>query len=331
MGDLHEALYYKTDETDEVRCLLCPHVCEIYPSRFGKCGVRSNKSGKLFSLNYARVSSISMDPIEKKPLYHYYPGEQILSIGTIGCNFKCPFCQNWSISQGGATTRGMTVESIVNLAVDNGSFGIAYTYNEPFIWYEFVLETAKLARERGLKNVLVTNGYINHDPLKEMLPYIDAMNIDLKSFDDDFYRTICGGRLDPVLNTITESFHAGCHIELTNLIITDLNDNMDMIENMVGWVSELSRDIPFHFSRYFPNYHLENQATDINKIHNARKIALNHLNYVYTGNITDDESSSTYCPNCKSAVVSRAGYHIDLSGFENGKCSKCGHQIAIIH
>jgi len=282
---LKEALYWDKID-DKVACHLCPHECKMVNGLVGICGVRRNIDGKLYSLVYGETTSVSLDPIEKKPLYHYHSGEYILSMGTKGCNFKCPFCQNWEISQVlEAPTENVTSEWVVKKAREAKSFGIAYTYNEPFIWYEFVLDTAKLARKERLENVLVTNGYVNPEPLEEMLPFIDAMNIDLKSIDDDFYRKVCRGRVGPVLHTIKRSAES-CHVELTNLIIPDLNDSDDDLTRLVDWIYDnVGPETPLHFSRYFPCYKLDKPTTPIETLKRAEGIAKKKLKYVHLGNI----------------------------------------------
>ena len=282
---MKEALYWeKTDGS--VHCLLCPHDCKIVNGVTGICGVRQNLNGKLYSLVYGETTSVSLDPIEKKPLYHYHPGENILSLGTKGCNFKCPFCQNWAISQDlEAQTQKITSRWAVDKAKESKSFGIAYTYNEPFIWYEFVLETANLARSEGLENVLVTNGYVNPKPLEEILPFIDAMNIDLKSIDDEFYRKYCKGSLEPVLYTIKRSAKS-CHVELTNLIIPGLNDSEESFMRLVDWIyNNIGSEAPLHFSRYFPCYKLDQPVTPKETLEKAYRIAKKKLKNVYLGNI----------------------------------------------
>ena len=282
---MKEALYWeKTDGA--VHCLLCPHDCKIVNGVTGVCGVRRNIDGKLYTLVYGEATSVSLDPIEKKPLYHYHPGENILSLGTKGCNFKCPFCQNWAISQDlEAQTQKATSQWVVDKAKECNSFGIAYTYNEPFIWYEFVLDTAKLAEKEGLENVLVTNGYVNPEPLEEMLPFVGAMNIDLKSIDDEFYRKYCKGTLGPVLHTIKRSTKA-CHVELTNLVIPGLNDSDDDFSRLVDWIYEnVGVDVPLHFSRYFPCYKMERPATSRETLDRAYMIAKKKLKNVYLGNV----------------------------------------------
>ena len=284
---MKEALYYKKLNNDSVQCLLCPKLCKIKEGKSGFCGARENIGNKLFSNIYSRVSSMGMDPIEKKPLYHFYPGSLILSLGTIGCNFACPFCQNWQISQErNVPTHEMSPSEAVKKALETSSIGIAYTYSKPMIWYEYVMDTAKLAREKGLKNVLVTNGYINEKPLKELLPFIDAMNIDLKAFDEKFYEEICKGKLETVLKTIKTS-SASCHVEITNLIIPGLNDTTRHFENLVNWIAKnIEVDTPLHFSRYFPHYKMKTgSATPIETLNQAYKIAKKKLRCVYLGNI----------------------------------------------
>ena len=283
---MKEALYYK-QENDKIRCLLCPNDCLIADGKIGLCGVRINKENKLYTEVYNRVTSVSLDPVEKKPLYHYHRGQYILSLGTKGCNFACPWCQNWRISQNKNTpTEEMTKEKAVQEAKDTKSFGIAYTYNEPFIWFEFVLECAKFARENGLENVLVTNGYVKKDPLEEMLPYIDAMNIDIKSIEERFYKEHCLGKLKPVLQNTKRSFDAGVHIEITNLIISTLNDSDKNITELVDWVYEnLGSDTPLHFSRYFPCHKMTIPPTPVKTLERAKQIADKKLKYVYLGNV----------------------------------------------
>jgi len=283
---MKEALYYKK-EHDKVRCLLCPNCCLIAEDKKGRCGVRVNKQGKLYSEIYNRVTSVALDPIEKKPLYHYHRGEYILSLGTKGCSFVCPWCQNWTISQDRtAPTEAITTDEVIGKAKQTGSFGIAYTYNEPFIWFEFVLECCKKAHDNGLENVFVTNGYINKDPFNEILPYIDAMNIDVKSIDEDFYKKYCLGALAPVLENVKTAKAKGIHIELTNLIIPTLNDSKETLEELVDWMVEnVGCNVPLHFSRYFPCYKTSIPPTPIATLKMAKEIAEKKLKYVYLGNV----------------------------------------------
>lgn len=283
---MKEALYYEKLDSNRVHCHLCPTECLIADGRRGACGIRINKGGTLYAEAYGKTTGIALDPIEKKPLYHFHPGEYILSTGTKGCNLHCDFCQNWHISQNlDAPTEEITSEMLIEMARARGSFGIAYTYNEPFIWYEFVLDTAKLAKAQGLANVLVTNGYVNMAPLEGILPYIDAMNIDLKSFDEGFYSKICRGRLKPVLEVIKRSAK-DCHIELTTLLIPTLNDSEEMIRKEAGWIYDnLGPDVPLHFSRYFPCYKMSLPPTPLASLEMAGRIAREKLKHVYLGNV----------------------------------------------
>ena len=283
---MREAAYYETLPGMRVRCRLCPHGCGIAEGKAGLCGVRVNRSGRLFSANYGRAASVALDPIEKKPLYRFHPGKQILSVGTVGCNLACSFCQNWSISKEVQTpTQPVSGSELVSTARKLGSFGIAYTYNEPFVWYEFVRETAEAARAAGLENVLVTNGYVTLEPLEEVLPYIDAANIDIKSIRDGFYQKMCNGSVAPVLETV-RTMAAACHVELTNLIVPGENDSDEDIRGLVDWIVRfLGPEVPLHFSRYFPCYRMTVPATPAATLERAASLAREKLKYVYLGNI----------------------------------------------
>jgi len=324
---MQEAKYYQKLEDNRIECQLCPQKCIIAEGKVGFCRVRINLKGTLYTKIYQQISSCALDPIEKKPLYHFYPGSEILSLGTLGCNFKCPFCQNWEISQSEVPTRSSTSLEIIEYARRCNSIGIAYTYNEPFIWYEYVYETAQLAHQHKLVNVLVTNGFVNEEPLREILPLIDAMNIDLKSISNDFYRNYCRGELEPVLRTIKIS-SGFCHVELTNLIIPTLNDSLDNIQKLVDWVADLNPEMPLHFSRYFPHYKMTIPPTPVETLVQAWVLARKKLKFVYLGNILDPKTSTTYCPVCNKPLISRQGYSIDFNYVEGGKCKYCGEKIA---
>lgn len=326
---MKEALYYEKSQHTRVKCNLCPHNCLIKENSVGRCDVRKNHKGKLFSLNYGRISSWGMDPIEKKPLYHFYPGSYIFSIGSIGCNFECRFCQNWQIAQcNDVKTMKTTAETIVEEAkTRDGNVGIAFTYSEPMVWYEFVLETAKLAKTKGLKTAVITNGFINQEPLKELLSFIDAMNIDVKAYTQDFYKTYTKGRLTPVLKTV-ETAVDNCHIEVTNLIIPGLNDSEQEAEAFSSWLASINPDIPLHITRYFPNYKMNIQPTPLATLEKLRETALKKLNYVYIGNVLG--GSTTYCPECGKPLIKRNGY-IWNGGLKNNKCKACGKEINIIY
>ncbi|NLL96320.1 MAG: AmmeMemoRadiSam system radical SAM enzyme [Clostridiaceae bacterium] len=283
-----KAQYYTKLDNGVVHCQLCPHNCHIRPDKKGICKVRANSDGELYAESYGQLSSLALDPIEKKPLYRFYPGSLILSTGSYGCNFSCSFCQNYSISMGKPETAFISPENLVYKAFrlkDSGNIGLAYTYNEPFISFEYVLDCCKLIKDRGLKNVLVTNGYVQEAPLLEMLPYIDAMNIDLKSFSPDFYKEICTGNVEIVKRTI-ETASKSCHIEITCLVIPGLNDSEEEIGDMARWLSSLSPDIPLHLSRFFPRHKmLDKEITPRATLEKAARIASRYLDHVYLGNI----------------------------------------------
>jgi len=283
---MKEAAYYEMLTGMRVLCRLCPHACRIGEGCAGLCGVRVNKSGRLYSSNYGRAASIGLDPIEKKPLYRFHPGKSIFSIGTVGCNLACSYCQNWTISKEvGTPTQPLTSAGVIAAARRLGSFGVAYTYNEPFVWYEFVRETAEKARAEGLENVLVTNAFVNLEPLEEILPYIDAANIDIKSVRDSFYKKMCHGSVAPVLETV-RTMAASCHVELTNLIIPGENDSEEDIRDLVDWIAKnLGTDVSLHLSRYFPCYKLTTPATPVETLEKAAVLARRKLKHVYLGNL----------------------------------------------
>lgn len=288
MEESRKALYFEPLEESKVRCVLCPHHCLIASGKSGICGVRENRSGQLYGTSYGEITSISLDPIEKKPLARFHPGSSILSVGSFGCNLKCSFCQNHGISMEKPDSLYLSPRELVDKAlalVPRGNIGIAYTYNEPLISYEYVLDCSRLARREGLKNVLVTNGYISQDPLAELLAFIDAMNIDLKSFQDDFYLNICGGLTSPVKQTITMSSET-CHVEITTLIIPGANDSEREMEDLAKWLASVDPAIPLHINRFFPRYKMQDRPpTPVQTIHTLAGIARKHLAYVYTGNL----------------------------------------------
>lgn len=285
---MKKAMYFEKIENGKVHCRLCPHNCVISPDKNGACGARKNVDGQLYSLNYGKVSSFAMDPIEKKPLHRFHPGSLLLSAGSFGCNLKCSFCQNWTISHENPETVEISSRFIVDEALkyrDKGCIGIAYTYNEPMIWYEFVYDTSKAARKAGLKNVLVTNGFVNREPLEEILPFIDAMNIDIKAFTAKFYKDICKASLDDVKRTV-EISAAKCHVELTTLVIPGLNDSIEEIGAIARWIADINPEIPLHLSRFFPNYLMRDKpATPRKTLERAGDEARKYLKYVYLGNL----------------------------------------------
>ncbi len=329
---LHEAMFYDKLEGDAVQCRLCPLNCTIKKSQTGVCGVRENIGGKLFSKVYGKPVAIHIDPIEKKPLYHFLPGTKILSLATAGCNLRCNFCQNWEISQSKPDelrAYSTTPEDVVKMAIENGCKSIAFTYTEPTIFYEYMLDIAKLAHETGIFTVWVTCGYINEEPLKTLLPWIDAANIDLKGFSEDFYNTYTTGDLAPVLRSIELSHEASIELEITNLIIPGANDDPEIIRRMCGWLKDtVGVDTPLHFSRFFPNFRLTNRpATPEKTLDMAWNIAQEAgLRYVYLGNIRTDKED-TYCPNCGKKLIDRTGYRINFNDVVDGKCKHCGFDI----
>jgi len=330
-GSFAEALFWEQREGDRVQCLLCPHECRLAPGQRGLCRVRQNVDGVLRTLNHGRVSSVNLDPIEKKPLFHFHPGAVILSLGTVGCNLACAFCQNWEIAHREPGTRGLTPAHAVALATSRpDNLGIAYTYNEPFIWYEFVLETAKLVKEAGLKNVLVTNGYVNEEPLRKLLPLVDALNVDIKSMRDRFYRELCRGRAEPPRRTVEIAKEMGCLVEVTNLVIPNWNDGDDDLRALIDWVAKVDADIPLHFSRYHPDYEMSEPPTPVETLVRAREMAREKLHYVYLGNVWVEGAEDTTCPHCGRVVVERRGFSVAKAAVKDGRCEFCGGTVAIV-
>lgn len=278
----------KDGEKKIIQCLLCPHVCTIPAGKTGLCRVRFNDQGELKLINYGKVTAAALDPIEKKPLKRYMPKSRVFSLGTFGCNFTCGFCQNWKIAQQeGPPYHCLSPREAVVKALELepfGNIGIAYTYSEPLMWFEYVLETAKLARQNGLKNILVTNGYINSRPLKELLPYLDAVNLDIKSFSEGFYQDVCQGKLQPVLDN-ARLFAESCHLEITTLLVPGLNDSTQEIKELASWIASINEHIPLHLSRYFPNYRFNFPPTPVEKMYEAKKTAEQYLKHVFVGNL----------------------------------------------
>jgi pyruvate formate lyase activating enzyme len=312
-----------------VRCRLCPHRCRIPEGKAGICGVRENRGGTLFAATYGKAAAVAVDPVEKKPLFHFHPGARILSIGSVGCNFRCDFCQNWHLVLRQVPVEPVRIGDLLQTARREGSVGIAYTYNEPLIQFEFVLECSKAFRAAGMKNVLVTNGYVCPEPLSELLPFVDAMNIDLKSMDPAFYRKICGGDLDPVLATIRAAAKA-THVELTTLLYTGHNDADDQVRMVVDFVAETDREIPLHISRYFPMHRATAPPTPPDRLAAACRIARERLPYVYVGNARLPGAEDTVCPACRATVIRREAYHVDARGLSGDRCAACGARLRFV-
>jgi pyruvate formate lyase activating enzyme len=321
---VHTASYW-TQADDLILCQLCPHLCRIKPGQVGRCGVRRNAAGVLVAETYGLISSLALDPIEKKPLFHVKPGTGILSLGSAGCNFRCSFCQNWSISQKRPPLSALSSAELIREAQSAGAVGIAYTYNEPLMNYEYVLECARAARDQGLLNVLVTNGYLNPAPRDELLPWIDALNIDLKGIRPEFYRRFCGAKLEPVQEFIRTAV-GRCYVELTHLIVTGGNDNEQDLQALVDWVASVSPEIPLHFSRYFPQYHWDQPPTDVAWLKRAWEIGRAKLKWVYVGNVPGQDDS-TRCPDCGELLIERRGYQVGSVHIQNSRCPKCQRKV----
>jgi len=330
-----EALLYAPIENGKVQCALCAHRCRIEPGEYGICGVRKNDNGTLMTLVYGSLIAANVDPIEKKPLYHFLPGTPSLSVATVGCNFRCGFCQNWQISQVGQEentpthTPPYSPEAVVTAARNNNCRSIAYTYTEPTIFFEFAFDTAKAAAEQGLKNVFVTNGYMTSEAIHKIRPYLHAANIDLKSFRDDFYRKICKARLAPVLASIRQMHEQGIWIELTTLIVPGQNDSEDELTAIARFIAEVDPSIPWHISRYHPDYKYDHApATPEPVLRQAERIGRDAgLKYIYIGNLPG-ESNTTRCPGCGEILIRRDRFAASTNRIRDGKCPGCGETIA---
>lgn len=323
-----EAQYYQKKD-ENIVCLLCPHHCLIAPGKLGICRARKNNGGKLWAVNYGRTVSVAVDPIEKKPLYHFYPGHPVLSIAPNGCNMKCPFCQNWQISQQPTPTEYLSPETLLNLVRDYNLIGVSYTYTEPFIWFEYLIDAGTMLKKAGFKNILVTNGLIEEEPLQQLLPLVDAMNIDLKTLNPTKYRRILGGDLDAVKRTI-EIAQKGCHCEITYLIVTGFNDSEEEMKDLVDYLASIDPKTVLHLSRYFPHYKYKKEATPVETIDRAYAIAKEKLDFVYLGNIADKKGQDTICPSCGQTIIKRDSYQVKVLGLSDGKCQRCGEDIKII-
>ncbi len=320
-----------------MRCLLCPQRCRIAEGEAGFCGARKVMQGELYTATYGLCAAVHWDPVEKKPLYHFHPGRPILSLGTLGCNFSCSFCQNWSLARGNPETETgclrLSPEQVLQMLRREGGpeevLGVAYTYNEPTVWYEFIFDTARLLHSHGYRNVMVTNGFISREALLQLLPFIDAFNIDVKAFSDHFYRRYCRGMRRPVLKTV-ELAASRSHVEVTCLLIPTLNDDPAEIEALSDWLAEINPNIPLHFSRYFPRYEMNLPPTPLETLKQARELAQKKMNFVYLGNVELPGSSDTVCPSCGALLIRRSGYRTVLAGLEGRRCRGCGSDIPIV-
>ena len=335
---MEEAYLYKKLDNKKVRCLNCNHYCVIADSQKGICGVRKNIDGKLYSLVYGKAVAINIDPIEKKPFFHFLPGSYSLSIATVGCNFRCLNCQNWQISQGPRLeeTRGKEISpnEIVEIALKNQLPSISYTYTEPTIFLEYALDTMKLAKKAGLKNNWISNGFLSPESAKLVIPYLDAINIDIKGFSDEFYRKVCGGRLRPVLDTAKLMKKSGVWVEITTLIIPTLSDSEEMFRKIAKWIYEnLGPETPWHISQFSGAISWKLQKikdTPVETLEKAYQIGKDAgLKYVYMGNVFAHKGENTYCLKCGELTIERIGYSIRRHD-KNGKCPKCGEALNLI-
>lgn len=331
---MKEAMFWEEEEGSAVQCFLCPHHCVLDEGGRGICGVRENREGKLYSLIYGKAASLALDPIEKKPLYHFKPGTSVLSYGGVGCNFNCRYCQNASLSCGDPESsflKDYSVDHLVKRALKND--GIAWTYNEPSISYEFTYDVSKRYKEKGGGySVYVTNGFIEEQPLKKLAPYLDAMNIDIKAFNEDFYKKIVGGRLQPVLETSKLAVSLGIHVEVTYLVVPNYNDSEDEIRGFASWVKdELGEDTVTHFSKFHPDHKMRDvPATSSEKMHQAREIAEDAgLNFVYLGNLPAE--NDTVCPECGETIIKRSFFSSGKANLEDGRCPECGREIPVVY
>ncbi|MDH7594162.1 MAG: AmmeMemoRadiSam system radical SAM enzyme [Methanomicrobiales archaeon] len=332
---MHEARLYEKREKNTVRCSLCSHRCTIQEGKKGICGVRINREGMLYAGTYGRVSAENVDPIEKKPLYHYMPGTLSYSLGSIGCNFRCEHCQNWQISQAaleGAYLKEITPKEAVRRAKNTGSASISFTYNEPTIWHEYALDTGLLARQEGLGTVYVTNGYMTEEALRELAPMLEAFRVDLKSFSDDFYRKVCKARLQPVLDATVIAKELGMHIETVTLVIPGMNDSEEEMGGLIKWVLDhLGNSTPMHFTRFHPDFRmLDGHATLIPTLERVQRQAREMgVRYAYLGNVPGHPLENTWCPSCNALLIERTGYRTAIRNLKGDRCSSCGEKIEI--
>ncbi|HCS47719.1 MAG TPA: AmmeMemoRadiSam system radical SAM enzyme [Candidatus Aminicenantes bacterium] len=332
---IKEAMLWRSLEGGKVDCFLCAHRCQVAAGKFGVCGVRENREGKLVTRVYGEVIAAHIDPIEKKPLYHFLPGTTSFSIATIGCNFRCPFCQNWQISQAGKKDKGfgggqpLSPEEIVWAARTRGCRSISYTYTEPTIFFEYAYDTSKLAREAGLANVFVTNGYMTAEALRLIQPYLDAANVDLKAFQEETYKKVCGARLGPVLDSIRLMRELGIWVEVTTLVVPGMNDGNEELAAIARFIASVSPEIPWHISRFHPDYkYTQTPATPIERLRKAAALAREAgLKFIYIGNVWG-ESEVTICPQCGKDLIRRSGFSVEENKIKGGKCSSCGSPIA---
>jgi pyruvate formate lyase activating enzyme len=332
---MKEAMLYSPREDGKVQCYLCNHRCIISLSKRGVCGVRENREGKLYTLVYGRAISLNVDPIEKKPLFHVLPGSSSFSMAAVGCNFRCLQCQNHEISQmprdrdGRIEGSEVSPSKIISLTKQYQCRSISYTYTEPTIYFEYAYDVAQQARQEGIKNVFVTNGYMTEEALKTIHPYLDAANVDLKSFNEEFYKEVCGAKLKPVLENLRQMRQMGIWVEITTLVIPTLNDSDQEFEEIAQFIVSLGPEVPWHISAFYPTYKMLNLArTTASALRRAREIGIKAgLRYVYCGNVPGEEGEDTFCPHCGRRVVERIGFRVTRNDVVNGACRHCRGKI----
>jgi pyruvate formate lyase activating enzyme len=332
---MKEAMLWKSQPGGKVSCFLCSHRCEIAPSKFGVCGVRENKDGKLFTHVYGEVIAAHVDPIEKKPFFHFWPGSKAFSIATVGCNFRCPFCQNWEISQsskkdkGGPGSYKLLPEDVVREALARRCQSISYTYTEPTIFFEYAHDTARLAHSQGLANNFVTNGFMTEEALETIKPYLDAANVDLKAFREETYKKVCKARLEPVLDSIRLMNKMGIWVEVTTLVVPGMNDSAEELHDIATFIASVSPDIPWHISRFHPDYqYTDARPTPLDTLRKAYEIGKEEgLRYLYVGNVSD-LAEDTFCPHCHERLIRREGFWVGENKVKDSRCPHCGTLIA---
>ncbi|MFA4859489.1 AmmeMemoRadiSam system radical SAM enzyme [Methanoregula sp.] len=333
---MHEARQYRKSEKDTVTCSLCSHRCVIPSGKHGICGVRANENGILYATTYGKISAEAVDPVEKKPLYHFLPGTRTYSLGSIGCNFHCRHCQNWHISRAkrDETFLGnLSPADGVKRAQESGSASISWTYNEPTIWHEYTLDMGTLARAAGLGTVYVTNGYITEEALRELAPMLSAFRVDLKAFTEDFYRNVCGAHLQPVLDSAVLARELGMHVETVTLVIPGLNDSVEEQTSLIRWVIEhLGPETPMHFSAFHPDYRMTDRGrTPVAALEKIYRVAKElGLRFPYIGNVAHHQYENTFCPSCGASLIERLGFSSRIVGLDGQQCTHCGEKIEII-
>lgn len=333
---MHEALFYQPGDDNQVSCNLCSHRCRIKPGKRGICGVRENRDGTLYSLVYGRLVAENADPIEKKPLFHFLPGSFSYSISTVGCNFRCLHCQNFTISQyphdhdGQVTGTRRSPEEVVDAAARTGCRSISYTYVEPTIFYEFARDCAVLAHERGMKNVFVSNGYMTPEVTRDLAPLLDAINIDIKAYTDDFYKKVCKARLQPVLDSVRLMHELGVWVEVTTLVIPGWNDSEQELREIARFIKRIDAGMPWHVTAFRPTYKMTDRpSTPVATLKKARKIGIEEgLQYVFEGNVPGHGGENTFCPSCQAEIITRFGFSVSDIKMTDGRCSSCGTIIS---